>query len=106
MQNLSRRQFLKAFGGLAAFAAMKPTQLLKDVLTPNETTITVSGLKEGDWLRFYDGEAYPIYIDKEATSTTESFTVVYESDRDLLVRVRDDTLPFPIKTFETKGWSL
>lgn len=40
------------------------------------------------------------YIDKLATSTSESFTVVYSSNRALFVRVRDGA-GTPIKTFET-----
>lgn len=44
--------------------------------------------------------AYLAYIDKLATNTTESFTVVYASDRTLFVRVRDGGVT-PIKTFET-----
>jgi hypothetical protein len=40
------------------------------------------------------------YIDKLAASTSESFTVVYLSDRALFVRVRDGA-GTPIKTFET-----
>ena len=40
------------------------------------------------------------YIDKLAGSTSESFTVVYDSDRTLFVRVRDGG-GTPIKTFET-----
>lgn len=42
------------------------------------------------------------YIDKLAASTSESFTVVYDSDRTLFVRVRDGGAS-PIKTFETTG---
>ena len=42
------------------------------------------------------------YIDKLAESTTESFTVVYDSDRTLFVRVRDGGAS-PIKTFESTG---
>ncbi len=44
------------------------------------------------------------YIDKLATSTSESFTVVYSSDRSLFVRVRDGGTAGdnePIKTFES-----
>ena len=44
------------------------------------------------------------YIDKLATSTTETFTVVYSSNRALFVRVRDGGTAgdnIPIKTFET-----
>jgi len=40
------------------------------------------------------------YIDLLAVSTSETFTVVYVSDRDLFVRVRDGGAT-PIKTFET-----
>jgi hypothetical protein len=40
------------------------------------------------------------YIDKLATSTSESFTVVFSSTRSLFVRVRDGG-GTPIKTFET-----
>jgi hypothetical protein len=42
------------------------------------------------------------YIDKLATGTSETFTVVYNSDRTLFVRVRDGDST-PIKTFETTG---
>lgn len=41
------------------------------------------------------------YIDKTATSTAESFTSVYSSDRALFVRVRNSVIP--IKTFESTG---
>ncbi len=40
------------------------------------------------------------YIDKLATGTSESFTAIYATDRDLWVRVRDGG-GSPIKTFET-----
>ncbi len=40
------------------------------------------------------------YIDKLATSTSESFTAIYSTDRALFVRVRDGG-GTPIKTFET-----
>lgn len=42
------------------------------------------------------------YIDELATTTTESFTAVYSSDRALFIRVRDGDAT-PIKTFETTG---
>jgi hypothetical protein len=42
------------------------------------------------------------YIDKLATSTSESFTVVYNSPRTLFIRVRDGGAT-PIKTFQTTG---
>jgi len=42
------------------------------------------------------------YIDKLAGSTSELFTVVYNSDRSLFIRVRDGGVT-PIKTFETTG---
>lgn len=40
------------------------------------------------------------YIDKVASGTSESFTVVFQSTRSLFVRVRDGGVS-PIKTFET-----
>lgn len=43
---------------------------------------------------------YISYIDKLATATSGSFTVVYASDRSLFIRVRDGAST-PIKTFET-----
>jgi len=42
------------------------------------------------------------YIDKLAGATSEDFTVVYNADRTLFVRVRDGGAS-PIKTFETTG---
>jgi hypothetical protein len=42
------------------------------------------------------------YIDKTASGTSESFTGVYSTDRDLFIRVRDGGVT-PIKTFETTG---
>lgn len=42
------------------------------------------------------------FIDKLATSATESFTVVYNTNRNLFIRVRDGG-GTPIKTFETTG---
>lgn len=49
---------------------------------------------------------YIAYIDKVASSASESFTVVYSTDRSLFVRVRDGGTAgdiIPIKTFETTG---
>lgn len=43
------------------------------------------------------------YIDKAATSTTESFTGVYLADRNLFVRVRNGDSGSLIKTFQTTG---
>lgn len=40
------------------------------------------------------------YVDKLATSTTESFTAVYSAPRSMFIRVRDGGVT-PIKTFET-----
>jgi len=45
-------------------------------------------------------DVYISYIDKLATSTSETFTVVYDTVRSLFVRVRDGGIS-PIKTFET-----
>jgi len=47
-------------------------------------------------------DVYLSYIDKLAASTSESFTVVYNADRTLFVRVRDGG-GTPIKTFESTG---
>ena len=49
---------------------------------------------------------YISYIDKLAAATSEGFTTIYSSDRNLYIRVRDggtagDTIP--IKTFQTTG---
>ena len=41
------------------------------------------------------------YIDRAAVGTTESFTSVYNTDRDLFIRVRNSTAQ--IKTFESTG---
>lgn len=45
---------------------------------------------------------YSTFIDKLATATTESFTVVFNTARSLFIRVRDGAAS-PIKTFETTG---
>ncbi len=42
------------------------------------------------------------YIDKVATASSESFTAIYSTNRDLFIRVRDGGTT-PIKTFETTG---
>ncbi len=42
------------------------------------------------------------YIDKVAAAASEAFTVVYNTDRTLFIRVRDGA-GTPIKTFETTG---
>lgn len=47
-----------------------------------------------------NNEIFISYIDKLATATTATFTTVYDSSRDLFVRVRDGGVS-PIKTFET-----
>jgi len=46
--------------------------------------------------------AYVSYIDKDAAATSESFTTIFNSSRDLFVRVRDGKTT-PIKTFESAG---
>jgi hypothetical protein len=45
---------------------------------------------------------YISYIDKLAAATSEAFTVVFVSNRDLFIRVRDGGAS-PIKTFESTG---
>lgn len=49
-----------------------------------------------------DNEVWLAYIDVLADATTEAFTGVYQSDRNLLVRVRDGG-GTPIKTFEANA---
>lgn len=46
--------------------------------------------------------AYVSYIDKDAGATSESFTTIFDSTRDLFIRVRDGKAT-PIKTFESAG---
>lgn len=48
------------------------------------------------------GNIFISYIDKAATSTSESFTSVYSSDRTLFIRVRNGG-GSPVKPFETTG---
>ena len=45
---------------------------------------------------------YITYLDKLASTSTETFTVVFNASRNLFVRVRDGGAT-PIKTFETTG---
>ena len=58
-----------------------------------------NGTNENASASFGNG-VYITYIDKLASATTETFTVVYSADRNLFVRVRDGGTT-PIKTFET-----
>lgn len=44
---------------------------------------------------------YITYIDKATSGTSETFTVIYNADRNLMVRVRDGAAP--IKTFTAPG---
>ena len=48
-----------------------------------------------------DADVFVSYIDKLAASTSESFTVVYNANAPLFVRVRDGGAASPIKTFES-----
>jgi len=66
-----------------------------------DTTYAFNGADELDSATAGNG-VYITYIDKLATATTESFTVVYLADRPLFIRVRDGA-GTPIKTFETTG---
>ena len=66
------------------------------------STYNFSGADENDSATTGNG-VYVGYIDKLATATTESFTVVYNTDRSLFIRVRDGAAGSPIKTFETTG---
>lgn len=75
------------------------TSFTGDTFTIN--AYNFSGVDENDSVTAGNG-AYITYIDKLATGTSESFTVVYSADRDLFVRVRDGGTS-PIKTFETSA---
>lgn len=66
-----------------------------------DTTYAFNGVDELDSATSGVG-VYITYLDKLAASTTESFTVVYDADRPLFIRVRDGA-GTPIKTFETTG---
>ena len=60
----------------------------------------------GTWSAAAANDGYISYIDKLATGTQESFTVVYNADRSLFIRVRDGGTAGDlegIKTFETTG---
>lgn len=63
-------------------------------------TYDFSGTDENDQATTAN-DVYVGYIDKVATATSESFTVVYNTNRDLFIRVRDGAEP--IRTFETTG---
>ena len=47
-----------------------------------------------------DNDVFVAYIDVLANAATEAYTAVYQSDRNIFVRVRDGGAT-PIKTFET-----
>jgi hypothetical protein len=64
-------------------------------------TYNFSGTNENDAAATSNG-VFITYIDKLATATTESFTVVYAADIDLFIRVRDGA-GTPIIPFETTG---
>ena len=64
------------------------------------STYDFSGADEND-AATASTNVYVGYIDRVATATSESFTVVYSTNRDLFIRVRDGAEP--IITFETTG---
>ena len=64
------------------------------------STYNFSGVNEFDSATT-GNNVYVGYIDKVATGTSESFTVVFNTSRSLFVRVRDGAEP--IRTFETSG---
>lgn len=73
------------------------TSFTGDTFTIN--SYNFSGVDENDSVANLNN-AYITYIDKLAGAASEAFTVVYNADRDLFVRVRDGGAS-PIKTFET-----
>jgi hypothetical protein len=64
-------------------------------------TYDFSGTQENDGAATSNG-VYITYIDKLATGTTETFTVVYNADRDVFIRVRDGGVT-PTKTIEAQS---
>lgn len=66
-----------------------------------DTTYAFNGADELD-AATAGNNVYITYIDKLAAAADESFTVVYNADRPLFIRVRDGA-GTPIKTFETTG---
>ena len=63
-------------------------------------TYNFSGVDENDSATT-GNNVYVGYIDRVATGTSESFTVVYTTNRSLFIRVRDGAEP--IRTFQTTG---
>jgi hypothetical protein len=74
-----------------------------DSYSGNDFTITTA---DDDWtggnVSTAPKDVFVAYIDVLADATTEAYTAVYVSDRDILVRVRDGG-GTPIKTFEGEG---
>lgn len=65
------------------------------------STFTLASTKDFSADNSSDGSnTFVTYIDKLATATSETFTTVYDSDRDLIVRVRDGAAS-PIKPYES-----
>jgi len=76
--------------------------ILVDVTSWTGSTFTITSTDfSADNAAIANG-VYVSYIDKLATSTSENFTLVYNADRTLFIRVRDGGST-PIKTFETTG---
>jgi hypothetical protein len=63
-------------------------------------TYAFNGTNEND-AATAPANVYVGYIDKAATATSEAFTVVFNTNRSLFIRVRDGAEP--IRTFETSG---
>lgn len=74
-----------------------------DSYSGNDFTITTA---DDDWtganISTQPKDVFVAYIDVLADATSEAYTAVYSTDRDLLVRVRDGGAT-PIKTFEGNG---
>jgi len=66
-------------------------------------TFTASQDMTGANVAASNNSMYISYIDKNAASATESFTVVYSANRGVFIRVRFGDSSAPIKTFETSG---
>ena len=77
-------------------------------VTAGSGTLTFSGCtSSGSWTAAATNNAFLSYIDKLATATTATYTVVYSNTpRSLFIRVRDGGTAGDaegIKTFETTG---
>jgi len=87
---------------LLDYTGVTTTNIANDTFTIS--AYNFSGTQENASATAGNG-AYITYIDRLATGTTESFTVVYAANRDLFIRVRDGG-GTPVKTAENNAVTL